>query len=498
MEERCSTSDFAFDEYDDGSSSTPQGSTFYCEEELPTTAASTAASVCANREVTYTPKEAVEETLKSVANGMSSTLNIPVEYALSILKSGQWDSDKIMERYFEQPEKVFAELKLTPPSNGTEIVVKTNDTPVDCTICWDTVEPQNAYAVECGHDVCKSCIVQHLSHALSTKKADTFPMRCPNAKCLRLWPLSLIHDVLSTSSGVNRSELQEKCNRFAVDAIVESKGFLQWCTSPTGGCGHVVRVPQRKDNAFHVQCHHCYSRFCFNCSNEPHGPATCKMLRDWIKKRADDSETANWVQANTKNCPKCDKIIEKNGGCNHMTCSQCRHEFCWVCNGPWSQHGGSYYACNKYQDNEESSKQNARIQRAKDSLQRYLFYFSRFENHENSKKLDGKVLEAVTRRAKDLLVANECDIGGISYLEDTARTLFDCRLTLKFTYVYGFYLESPLRKLFEYNQSQLEHATEELSFIVEGKLALDRQEVLNRVAVAKKMLSTLVAGKYEE
>src|SRR5687768_12112685 len=40
-------------------------------------------------------------------------------------------------------------------------------------------------------------------------------------------------------------------------------------------------------------------------------------------------------------CPKCRSPIEKNGGCMHMTCriASCAFEFCWLCRGPWTEHG---------------------------------------------------------------------------------------------------------------------------------------------------------------
>ena len=64
-------------------------------------------------------------------------------------------------------------------------------------------------------------------------------------------------------------------------------------------------------------------------------------MKKWDQKCKDDSETANWLNANTKDCiaypspcglvgslsssspctlagPKCHTAIEKNGGCNHM------------------------------------------------------------------------------------------------------------------------------------------------------------------------------------
>eukprot|EP00494_Astrolonche_serrata_P032430 UN32699 len=58
-----------------------------------------------------------------------------------------------------------------------------------------------------------------------------------------------------------------------------------------------------------------------------------------------------WILARTKKCTQCRVPIEKNQGCNHMTCRNCKHEFCWLCKGAWKDHGsatGGYYKCNIY------------------------------------------------------------------------------------------------------------------------------------------------------
>ena len=57
----------------------------------------------------------------------------------------------------------------------------------------------------------------------------------------------------------------------------------------------------------------------------------------WQEKCSNESETVNWILANTKKCPKCLARIEKNQGCNHMVCKNkgCKKEFCWVCMDDW-------------------------------------------------------------------------------------------------------------------------------------------------------------------
>lgn len=71
----------------------------------------------------------------------------------------------------------------------------------------------------------------------------------------------------------------------------------------------------------------------FLCGNDYHAPTDCETMKKWLVKCADDSETANYITANTKDCPGCHICIEKSGGCNHMQCWKCKFHFCWMCLG---------------------------------------------------------------------------------------------------------------------------------------------------------------------
>ena len=47
---------------------------------------------------------------------------------------------------------------------------------------------------------------------------------------------------------------------------------------------------------------------------------------------------AKWLNANSKKCPECKAPIQKNDGCNWMTCYACHKGFCWLCMGDDSNH----------------------------------------------------------------------------------------------------------------------------------------------------------------
>lgn len=66
---------------------------------------------------------------------------------------------------------------------------------------------------------------------------------------------------------------------------------------------------------------------------------TGKMWELWDEKISGDSETKNWMAINTKPCPKCNKAVEKNGGCNLVvcTCGQVRAERQRVAGTSWME-----------------------------------------------------------------------------------------------------------------------------------------------------------------
>jgi len=103
------------------------------------------------------------------------------------------------------------------------------------------------------------------------------------------------------------------------------------CPSPD--CNWVFT--NEDDMTQNIECPNCHQRYCSNCLRNHRARVTCDQARILAEatEHTRDPETAQWLAANSKNCPSCKTPIQKKGGCNHMTCRMCRHEFCWICLG---------------------------------------------------------------------------------------------------------------------------------------------------------------------
>ena len=73
-----------------------------------------------------------------------------------------------------------------------------------------------------------------------------------------------------------------------------------------------------------VECENKHS-YCFLCLQKPHGNLPCNQE---IDKDLKEFAKIHFI----KKCPNCKIITEKAFGCNHMTCSKCLYQWCWLCN----------------------------------------------------------------------------------------------------------------------------------------------------------------------
>eukprot|EP01085_Mycamoeba_gemmipara_P003589 Mycagemm_TRINITY_DN7744_c0_g1::TRINITY_DN7744_c0_g1_i1::g.3589::m.3589 type:complete len:163 gc:universal TRINITY_DN7744_c0_g1_i1:148-636(+) len=80
----------------------------------------------------------------------------------------------------------------------------------------------------------------------------------------------------------------------------------------------------------------CGHEYCYLCAEDWHEGSTCDQYQKWKSDQGMvDRHFAEWSKGNAKKCPQCRATIQKNEGCNHMTCASCKYQWCWLCEGPY-------------------------------------------------------------------------------------------------------------------------------------------------------------------
>lgn len=422
--------------------------------------------------------------------------------AQTLLRRFKWDKDKLTDAYMSDPDAICkkagvaigldADRTIVHRASDGKVLVggaarsPTTMQPVQCTICFESSSSYSALA--CGHPFCNSCYAEFLNHAITDSGHECVQARCPEPKCgLTITP-QLVTSLVRSEEQLGRYKKAASVAR----SFVDDQPGLKWCPAPD--CDRAVRG---KPDVLSVKCS-CSHRFCFNCNQDDHQPASCDNLAKWLVKCRDDSETYNWLIANTKPCPKCGTSIEKNGGCNHMTCknTSCKWEFCWVCSGPWKDHSGSYYNCNKYDpEKDKDTADGKKKDSSRAALERYLHYYTRYTNHHNSLKFELDAKTKMENKIKEMETLGDNTWMDCLYLNEANEALYECRYALKFTYVFAFYLpkEANFRHHFEMQQTELERQTEELAEQLEKEVAeIQRMDVVHCFQMAKKRLRNLM------
>lgn len=139
------------------------------------------------------------------------------------------------------------------------------------------------------------------------------------------------------------------CFAADVKSAVDGEGWLRICADcAVHIAGQVVQSPSVDVESVATQIHtmlqHVERRRAVERASEEQSfmNVAKRNMKVMVEQRAEESAEfwRDWVaggnvkallKSTTKPCVKCNVPIEKNGGCLHMTCTQCRHEWWWCC-----------------------------------------------------------------------------------------------------------------------------------------------------------------------
>jgi hypothetical protein len=189
-----------------------------------------------------------------------------------------------------------------------------------CVVCFCDYEIADVILIQqCKHAFCNDCFQGFLQHAMT---ANQFPVCCVEKSCSLPIPLSTLRKFQSAS---NYSALVKAS---FINYINTNGDRFQFC--PTPDCPQIYPV-----NAGTVQCDCCNEDICTHCCCNAHPNLDCA---EYQRYKDDPNEIAFYAwrkAADARVCPKsgCGTSIEKNGGCNHITCGKCSSHICWVCMG---------------------------------------------------------------------------------------------------------------------------------------------------------------------
>ncbi|EGT35817.1 hypothetical protein CAEBREN_23659 [Caenorhabditis brenneri] len=185
----------------------------------------------------------------------------------------------------------------------------------ECGICCEMFMPEYFRNLQnCNHAYCKFCTKRHITYSVLDNRVE---VPCPGCG-VDMHP----DDVKNYCNG-NPSFIA-KYEQFSIRAALVKIPDARWCPAPD--CGFAVIVPNGK-KCPKIQCQKpgCDTEFCYDCKKKWHPGRKCATESAQVTNK-------NEVLA-CRPCPRCKALImkENDGSCNHMHCTMCRAEFCWLC-----------------------------------------------------------------------------------------------------------------------------------------------------------------------
>ncbi|KAF4633144.1 hypothetical protein G7Y89_g4978 [Cudoniella acicularis] len=152
---------------------------------------------------------------------------------------------------------------------------------------WNILVFPTSAIQSCDHEfeICRACTSEHIRNTL----VSGGPSACANLTCPQCSRKLAHHEVHELAD----AETVAKYEKFLLQTFLSNEENFRWCLNPVCESGQLCNPPPPKGK----------------------------------------------IKTHTKKCPNenCEANIQKGEYCFHMTCSQCRYEFCWECLAPWRE-----------------------------------------------------------------------------------------------------------------------------------------------------------------
>ncbi|KAF2128575.1 hypothetical protein P153DRAFT_376696 [Dothidotthia symphoricarpi CBS 119687] len=218
--------------------------------------------------------------------------------------------------------------KVTSSPEEKQSTKKERPVQTECLLCATTKNTARSFKVPvdenaCKHleETCNVCIQKILKMKIVDRQVNEAELACPFGNC------NYKLDVPTLKSVVSKASFQEWDAALVKHHLSASEEYII-CLKPE--CGKYFSIEGCKKSRRgkqKVECPYCQYELCLSCNRPWHKSGSCSKA---LEKENQESEEAI-KSMGAKPCPKCGVNIEKQGGCDHMSCQRCRHNFCWQC-----------------------------------------------------------------------------------------------------------------------------------------------------------------------
>jgi hypothetical protein len=197
-----------------------------------------------------------------------------------------------------------------------------------CPVCGDDIEKYKGVHTNCLHNICFECFGQLINVSIKDRKVG----RCPTENCKEVFTVFHVQNVFPMDKDMCSNYLLSEQKAIAETIIPKA----YHC--PTPNCTNAIEIVgdlAASNLNYKFNCTSCGKSYCVRCNARFHVGQTCDQYKISRSGREVEAKMQRYFKEMKergliKPCPKCKAHIEKNKGCDHMTCSKCKYEFWWT------------------------------------------------------------------------------------------------------------------------------------------------------------------------